>query len=488
MATQGHLIILALSLPLLTAVGILITGHRENIREAVTLTGSLLLTVTVLVITKNILNGVRPELILLELVPGIFIQFNVEPLGLIFAFIASLLWPLTSVYSIGYMRGNNESNQTRFYFFFAISILCAIAIAFAGNLITLFLFYEALSLSTYPLVTHKGNADAKRGGRVYLGVLLTSSLALFLPAILWTYHATGSGDFMPGGIVAGKMPESSILILAFLFLLGIGKSAVMPVHKWLPAAMVAPTPVSGLLHAVAVVKAGVFSITKVIVYIIGIEQLAAIDGSVWLMYTAGFTLVAASFIALKQDNLKRRLAYSTVGQLAYVVIATMLLAPVSAIAASLHIVAHAFGKITLFFAAGSIYTAAHKTQISQLDGIGKRMPWTMTAFAVGSISMIGLPPTAGFISKWYILMSALQTHQIFAVVVIIVSTLLNTAYFIPVVYAAFFKPEIEGDAHINHGEAPRAIIIAITATASLTVIMFFFPNLILSLAQLIRIN
>lgn len=488
MGEQSNLIILALCLPLFTALGILATRQQANVRETITLIGSTQLAITVWVIIGYVFNGAQLELNLLELMPGIYIKFSVEPLGLIFAFVASLLWPLTSIYSIGYMRGNNEENQTRFYFFFAISILCAIAIAFAGNLITLFLFYEALSLATYPLVTHKGNDDAKRGGRIYLGVLLTSSLALFLPAIIWTYSATGTTDFIPGGIVSGSMPEYAILILAFLFLFGIGKSAVMPVHKWLPAAMVAPTPVSGLLHAVAVVKAGVFSITKVMVYIIGIEPLAAVGGSNWLMYTAGFTLVTASFIALRQDNLKRRLAYSTVGQLAYVVIATLLLAPVSAVAASLHIVAHAFGKITLFFAAGSIYTAAHKTEISQLDGIGKRMPWTMAAFAVGSISMIGLPPTAGFISKWYILMSALQTQQVFAVIVIIISTLLNAAYFMPIVYSAFLKPEIKGSPDISHGESPLPIVIAITATASLTVIMFFFPNLILSLAQLIRIN
>ena len=488
MNESGLLIILALSLPVLTAVAILLARNHTNLRELFTLAGSLSLTLTVLVITNSILNGAQLEFTLLELVPGVFVRFSIEPLGLIYALVASLLWPLTSIYSIGYMRGNNEKNQTRFYFFFAISILCAIAIAFAGNLITLFLFYEALSLATYPLVTHKGNKDAKRGGRIYLGVLIGTSLAFFLPAILWTYQTTGTTDFMPGGIVSGYLPDSSILILAFLFLFGIGKSAVMPVHRWLPAAMVAPTPVSGLLHAVAVVKAGVFSITKVIVYIIGIEKLASIDGSVWLMYIAGFTLVTASFIALKQDNLKRRLAYSTVGQLSYVVIATMLLAPVSAVAASLHIVAHAFGKITLFFAAGSIYTASKKTEVSQLDGIGKRMPWTMTAFAVGSISMIGLPPTAGFISKWYILMSALQTQQVFAIIVIIVSTLLNAAYFIPVIYSAFFKTEVDSEDHSDHGEAPLAVIVAITATASLTILMFFFPNLILSIAQLIRTN
>lgn len=488
MSGQGHMILVALCLPVLTAAGILLAGRQPNLREAVSLFGSILLSITILIIIKQYFDGARFELTLLEMLPGVEIQFSVEPLGLIFAFIASLLWPISSVYSIGYMRGNNEKNQTRFYFFFAIAILCAICIAFAGNLLTLFLFYEALSLATYPLVTHNGSEQAKQGGRVYLGVLLTTSLALFLPAVAWTYHAAGSGEFLPGGIVAGNLSDSSILILAFLFLFGIGKSAVMPVHRWLPAAMVAPTPVSALLHAVAVVKAGVFSITKVIVYIIGIDKLAAIDASIWLMYVAGFTLVMASFIALRQDNLKRRLAYSTVGQLAYVVIATMLLAPVSAVAASLHIVAHAFGKITLFFAAGSIYTASKKNLVSQLDGIGKRMPWTMAAFTVGTISMIGLPPTAGFISKWYILMSALQTQHLFAIIVIIISTLLNAAYFVPIIYAAYFKPESRESHDNQHGEAPRPIVIAISATALLTLLMFFFPQPILSLAQMISIN
>ncbi len=265
---------------------------------------------------------------------------------------------------------------------------------------------------------------------------------------------------------------------------GIGKAALMPIHRWLPAAMVAPTPVSALLHAVAVVKAGVFCVVKVLVYVFGIANLRATPEGDWLLYIAGLTILTASVIALRSDNLKRRLAYSTISQLSYVILAAAILAPLSVMAAALHIAAHAFGKITLFFAAGSIYTAAHKTEVSQLNGIGRRMPWTMGAFAVGALSMIGVPPTAGFISKWYMLMGALNSEQMFAVAVIVLSTLLNAGYFLPIVYAAFFRPEDApaGNPGHEHGEAPLAIVIALVTTATLTVALFWLPDVALGLA------
>jgi len=258
----------------------------------------------------------------------------------------------------------------------------------------------------------------------------------------------------------------------------------MPLHSWLPAAMVAPTPVSALLHAVAVVKAGVFTVVKVIVYIFGYEYLASSLVNNWLVYVAGFTILAASIVALRQDNLKRRLAYSTISQLSYVVMATAILAPLSVMGAVLHIAAHAIGKITLFFAAGSIYTAAHKTEISQLNGIGRKMPWTMGAFAIASLSMIGVPPTAGFLSKWYILMGAIQVEHVFAIGVIIISTLLNAGYFIPIIYRAFFKESDDAPGeHNDHGEAPLPMVIALTMTAMGTVLLFFFSGLPLELAH-----
>jgi multicomponent Na+:H+ antiporter subunit D len=413
------------------------------------------------------------------------LQLVLEPLGMIFALVASFLWIVTSLYSIGYMRGNGEPRQTSFYVCFAIALAATAGIAFAGNLFTLFLSYEILTLSTYPLVIHKQTPEAIRAGRVYLGVLLASSIVLFLPGIVWVYAKTGTGDFRPGGIVAPFMSPAETGALLALFTFGIAKAAVMPMHRWLPAAMVAPTPVSALLHAVAVVKAGVFSIVKLIVYVIGVEHLARVGTADWLIYVAGVTVIVASLIALRQDNLKRRLAYSTVSQLSYVVLAAAILTPLSVAGAALHIAAHAFGKITLFFAAGSIYTAAHKTEISQLDGIGWRMPWTMGAFAIGSLSMIGIPPTAGFVSKWVILSAAADAGQYFAFAVVVLSTALNAAYFVPIVYAAFFKTKgAEAALHGHgHGEAPWPIVLALLITAGGTILLFLLPALPFALAR-----
>ena len=261
------------------------------------------------------MDGGRPFVRIAEIVPGVEIAFRVEPLGMLFAALASGLWIVNSIYSIGYMRGNKESKQTRFYVFFALSLAATIGIAFAANLFTLFLFYEALTLSTYPLVSHKGDEKTVRSARVYLGILLLTSIGLLLPAIIWTYFVAGTGDFTPGGILQGQLEGPALGLLLGLFVFGIGKAAVMPVHRWLPAAMVAPTPVSTLLHAVAVVKAGVFTVTKVIVYIFGVDYLFAEPSSSWLLYAAAFTVVAASLVALRQQNLKRLLAYSTVAQL-----------------------------------------------------------------------------------------------------------------------------------------------------------------------------
>jgi multicomponent Na+:H+ antiporter subunit D len=333
-------------------------------------------------------------------------------------------------------------------------------------------------------VTHSGKPEAMKSGRTYLGILLGTSIGLQLFAIIWTWHSTGTLDFTKGGILDGKVSGVAVSILLFLYMYGIGKAALMPIHRWLPAAMVAPTPVSALLHAVAVVKAGVFTVVKVIVYIFGYEFLANTLTTNWLVYIAGFTILAASIVALRQDNLKRRLAYSTISQLSYVVMATAILAPLSVMGAVLHIAAHAVGKITLFFAAGSIYTAAHKTEVSQLNGIGRKMPWTMAAFAIASLSMIGVPPTAGFLSKWYILLGALEAEHVFAIGVIIISTLLNAGYFMPIVYRAFFKePDDTNDPHADHGEAPLPVVIALTATALGTILLFFFSGLPLELAH-----
>jgi multicomponent Na+:H+ antiporter subunit D len=469
---------LCLLIPVAAALAAALAHRRPNLREAASLAGAAALFAAVASLAGEVLGGARPRLALGEVFPGLALVFELEPLGLLFALVASGLWFVSIVYSIGYLRGNDEAHQTRFFACFALAIASAVGVAFAGNLLTLYLFYEALTLVTWPLVTHHGDAAARRGGRTYLALLLASSMLFFLPAMAITWWVGGTLDFAPGGILEGKVSGAAAAGLLALYAFGIGKAALMPLHRWLPAAMVAPTPVSALLHAVAVVKAGVFSIVKVVLYVFGLDFDPA--AFAWLPWVAGFTILAASAVALRADNLKRRLAYSTVSQLAYVVLAAAILAPLSVAGAVLHIAAHAFGKITLFFAAGAVYTAAHKTEVSQLDGLGRRMPWTFGAFAVGALSMIGLPPAAGFVSKWYMVAGALQAQHWLALGVITASTLLNAGYFLPIVYRAFFGEAAGAGAH---GEAPWTMVAALVATAALTVAMFFWADLPLAVAR-----
>lgn len=480
-------IVTALILPLVGAIAIGLLGRvNANLRETATLVTAGCLAWTVFGLTPVLLAGGRPEASFGEIMPGLEIAFRVEPLGMLFAALASGLWIINSLYSIGYMRGNNEKHQTRFYICFAIALAAAMGVAFAANLFTLFLFYEVLTLSTYPLVSHKGDAKTVRSARLYIGLLLCTSIGLFLPAIIWTYAVAGGGDFVLGGILEGKMSGPEVGLLLGLFVLGIGKAAVMPVHRWLPAAMVAPTPVSALLHAVAVVKAGVFTVTKVIVYIFGVEFLFAEPSSSWLLYLAAFTIIAASVVALRQQNLKRLLAYSTIAQLSYVVMAAAILKPLAEIGAAVHMVAHAFGKITLFFAAGAIYVASKKTELHQLRGIGRQMPWTMAAFTIGALSMIGVPPTGGFVSKWYILAGAFQANNLVAIATIIASTALNAAYFLPIIFMVWFAKEENPD-EVRHGEAPLLMVFALTLTAALTIGFFLFNGPVLELeSQVVR--
>ena len=481
------LILVAVVAPFIGALLIPLFHKRPNVRETVTLATAAVLFLVVYCLLSPVLGGARPEVSGFDVATGLTIAFRVEPLGMLFALIASALWIVNSIYSIGYMRANDEPRQSSYYVCFAVALGSTIGIAFAKNLFTLFLFYEVLTISTYPLVTHKRSEEAMRAGRLYLVLLLGTSMVLFLPAILVTWVLAGTLDFTPGGVLAGKAGGPVIALLLALYVFGIGKAAVMPLHFWLPAAMVAPTPVSALLHAVAVVKAGVFTVVKVAVYVFGIDTLSALGQSTWLTLVAGATVITASIVALRQDNLKRRLAYSTVSQLSYIVLGVAILTPISVVGAAMHLAAHAVSKITLFFAAGSLYTSAHLTEISQLDGVGRRMPWTMGAFAVGALAMIGVPPTAGFLGKWFLLTGAAQAANWIAVGVIVLSTVLNAAYFLPIVFRAFFRaPDAThggyGYAH-ESGEAPWPIVLALTATAVGALALFFFPDVPLTLAN-----
>ncbi|MGB5621466.1 MAG: monovalent cation/H+ antiporter subunit D family protein [Gammaproteobacteria bacterium] len=467
---------LAVALPAAASVPIVIAGRSPNLREAVTLVTAAIVLLLVGSAVPAVLAGDRPEVTLLEIMPGLTLTLRLEPLGMLFALVASFLWLITSIYSIGYMRGHHESNQTRFFACFAIAIASALGVAFAGNMLTLFVAYEVLSISTYPLVTHAGTEQAKRAGRVYLGILLGTSIGLQLPAILWTWSVTGTLNFTEGGLLAGEIEGPAVAALLALYVFGIGKAAVMPFHRWLPAAMVAPTPVSALLHAVAVVKAGVFAILKVVIYIFGTDFILQSSASDWLVWFAGATILLASLVAMTKDNLKARLAYSTISQLSYIVLGALLATQASIIGSMMHIAMHAFAKITLFFAAGAILVAAHKSEISDMAGLGRAMPVTFGAFFVASLSIIGLPPFGGMWSKWYLGLGTIESGQWLLLTVLLVSSLLNIAYLLPIPIRAFFSKAKDGTVHTRIQEAPASCLAAMIITSLACLVLFFYPG------------
>jgi len=374
---------------------------------------------------------------LIEFTPGIGLGFRADALGMFFAAVSSTLWLFTTVYAIGYMKG--EGRRVRFFGFFALCVSTTVGLAFAENLLTFFIFYEMLTICTYPLVIHDETAEALRAGRKYLIYTLTGGACILVGAVV-VYDATGTLTLSQPGILSTDIPLGTLALMFGLLIGGFSvKAAVMPLHGWLPSAMVAPTPVSALLHAVAVVKAGAFGILRTIYNIFGVEVLREVGFTVPLAVVAGFTIIAASLVAIFQDNFKRRLAFSTISQLSYIVLAASLLTPSAATAAIVHIANQAFPKITMFFVAGAVQRKTGKTTVHELAGIGHRMPWTMGAFSVAAMSFIGMPLFAGFITKWYLSLGALETTEYWVLVVMVLSSMLNAAYFLPVIYLAFFK-------------------------------------------------
>jgi len=467
------------------ALPLLILSKRPNIRETWTFAAAVAKFLIVISMLPAILKGNQIVYTLAEVVPGAAIKFRVDALGIFFALVASSLWIITSAYSIGYMRGLREHSQTRYFCFFALALSATIGVAFSANLLTLYLFYEMLSLATYPLVTHHQDKEGRASGRKYLIYILGTSIGLLLPAMLISYNLAGTLEFAGQGFLAGTCSKGLVAMLLVFFIFGFAKAAIMPFHGWLPAAMVAPTPVSALLHAVAVVKVGVFSIVRVLTGVFGTELLSTLNLGLVICVAASFTIIVASLIALSQDNLKRLLAFSTIGQLSYIVLGVGLLSPKGMTGGILHIAMHAFGKITLFFCAGAIFVATGKRNISEMVGIGKRMPLTMTAFFIASLSIIGLPPTGGFLSKWYLVLGSLEAHQISVLVVLLISSLLNAAYFMPVVYKAFFSTPQDSMFEDKVHEAPVFCLVPLMITAVVSVMLFFYPQPFFRLATMV---
>ena len=459
---------------------------NANVREGVTFSAAIIKFALIASMIPGVLNGQMFEWRISEVLPGVGITLRADPFGLLFAIVASFLWIVTSAYSIGYMRGLKEHAQTRYFSFFSLSLSAAVGVAFSGNLFTMYLFYEMLSISTYPLVTHHQDEEARTSGRKYLLYIVGASIAFALPAMLYVYHLAGTLDFISVSKVMNDAPidKTALSILLLLFMFGFAKAAVMPLHSWLPAAMVAPTPVSALLHAVAVVKVGVFSIFRIFSSVLGPDLLNAYDLGTLAASIASITIITASLVALSQDGLKRRLAFSTIGQLSYIVLGAALLSPNGMIGGMLHIAMHAFGKITLFFCAGAIFVTTGKKNVSELVGIGKRMPITMGAFFIGALSVIGLPPTGGFISKWYLITGAVQADKLAFLFVILFSSFLNAVYFLPIVYKAFFCTKEESLFSSDIKEAPLFCLWPPVFAAFCSIVLFFYPQPFLWLAKL----
>jgi multicomponent Na+:H+ antiporter subunit D len=473
---------------LVSAVGALLiarTGERRaNLREFWSVAAGVLQFTFVVSMIPDVLAGRTPQSVLSRILPGIELAFRVDALGLLFALGASLLWIATSFYSIGYMRSLGEHAQTRYFACFSLALSATMGVAFSANLFTLFLFYEALTLATYPLVAHKETPEAKAGGRTYIVYLLGAAKAFLVAAIILTYNLAGTLEFRQGGILPASSlsAEPALLYVVFaLFLFGFAKNAVMPLHSWLPAAMVAPTPVSALLHAVAVVKTGVFATVRVFLFVFGPDAMRLLGADTLALAVASITILGGSLLALGQDNLKARLAFSTVSQLSYIVLGAALLTPSGIVGGIAHITNHAVSKITLFLCAGSIYVSTHKTEVSQMSGLGRQMPWTMAAFALATVSMVGIPPASGFISKWYLALGSVERGSTWLLGVLLASSLLNAAYLGPIVYKSYFE-EAPDRGETKVFEVPWMVIpLVLAALASL--LLGVYPDPILALAR-----
>jgi multicomponent Na+:H+ antiporter subunit D len=460
------------------------TGERRaNLREFWSIAAGVLQLALVASMAPAVLSGHTPEIVIARLLPGVELALRVDAFGLLFALGASVLWIATSFYSIGYVRSLEEHAQTRYFACFALALSATIGVAFSANLFTLFLCYEALTFTTYPLVAHKETPEAKAGARRYIIYLLGAAKAFLMAAIILTYNIAGTLDFHKGGILPAQelAAQPTLLRVVFvLFLFGFAKNALMPFHSWLPAAMVAPTPVSALLHAVAVVKTGVFATLRVFLFVFGPDAMRVLGADGVALGVAAVTIVVASLLAVGQDNLKARLAFSTVSQLSYIVLGAALLTPSGIEGAIAHVTNHAVSKITLFLCAGSIYVSTHKTEVSQLSGIARQMPWTMAAFAIASLSLVGIPPASGFVSKWYLALGALERGAIWPLVVLLTGSLLTAAYLGPILYKAYFEESADAAPH-HVVEVPWMVVpLVLTALASLA--LGLYPAPVLQLA------
>ncbi|KIH75695.1 multicomponent Na+:H+ antiporter subunit D [Geoalkalibacter ferrihydriticus] len=473
--------------------GLIIFGlpeERHRLRTILNLSGAFVKLSLVGVLFLGVYTG-HSYAFRLPLLPGMDLVLHADALSLLFIVLSAFLWFVTTVYAVGYLEGS--PNRSRFFGFFSLCVSATTGIALAGDLITFVIFYEMLTISTFPLVVHRGTPEALRAGRIYLAYTLSGGV-LLLVATAWLRVLAGPLDFaltgVLGGLDAALHPTLQFLFLLLIIALGV-KSALVPLHSWLPTAMVAPAPVSALLHAVAVVKAGAFGIARVVYDVYGIGFALELGVLMPLAVVAAVTIVYGSVRALFQDDLKRRLAFSTVSQVSYIVLGVAIASPLATIGGLVHLVHQGMMKITLFFCAGNLAETLGIHKVSEMAGVGRRMPWTLAAFTLAALGMIGVPPMVGFISKWYLALGGLEAGQSWVVALLVVSTLLNAAYFLPILYTAWFGVRQQPWPHENLGNAHRettwALLLPPLVTAALVVLLGVLASAPLSPLQWVQL-
>lgn len=479
------LILFPVLFPILAAVAFnLITFKTRTSRNIVTASVIIINFLLVLLVFRSLTT---PELHLIEINSILDIYFKVDKLGMLFSLLVSLLWICTAFYSFEYMK--HEGKEKSFFAFFMATLGVTLGVAFAGNLFTMYLFYEFLTLVTFPLVIHSGSEEAMQVGRKYLKYSFFGA-ALVLAGIALLYVSGSDFNFTGYGVLNNiDLKSHGFLIFTYmLFFIGFGvKAAVVPLHSWLPSAMVAPTPVSSLLHAVAVVKAGVFAITRVTYYIFGAQVIKTIDSIYYVGPLVVLTILLGSILAFHQDNLKKRLAYSTISQLGYIILGLILLNRDSFTGGLMHLVNHAVIKITLFFCVGAVMYMTGKKTIQEIKGIGKEMPVTMGCFSIAAISLIGIPPTNGFVSKWYLALGGLHENRAIFVIILLTSALLTAAYLIPIIITAFFPGE-DYVVSASRKDPPANMLVPIVLLTVVVVLLGLYPNLVLNFIKAIAIE
>ena len=451
MNLESYIPLLVLLTSLLTGISIFfLDKKRSATRVLLNISGSITMFALVIFMLWGVFHGHNYET-RWSLLPGINIALRADSMAILFATLSAFLWLITSIYAIGYLE--NTPHQNRFFGFFSLSVSATMGIALANNLFTFFIFYEILTLTTYPLVVHLGTEKALRAGRIYIMYTFCGG-AMLMIGIVWLYTLTGPFNFVEGGALRrfGEERHVALIVIFFLMISGVGvKSALVPLHGWLPIAMVAPAPVSALLHAVAVVKAGAFGIVRIVYDVYGIRFAEELNVLGPLAVLASVTIIYGSLRALYQVNLKRLLAFSTVSQISYIVLGVAIVGPLATTGGLVHLIHQGIMKITLFFCAGNFAKTLNIHDISQMNGVARRMPLTMTAFTIGALGMIGVPPLAGFVTKWYLGIGSMQAGQPWVIAVLAVSSLLNAIYFLPIIYVSWFKryEENQPEEHIR---------------------------------------